>query len=119
MVARILKVTNDAGIQLVINDHPKIARDIGAPLAHLGQEDFLEARRSLVPPGQAIGLSTHAPAQAERATAAGAAYIAIGPVNSTPTTPTAETVTLDYVRWAAGTVRIPLFATGGKTTIDI
>jgi len=117
--ARILKVTNDAGIPLVINDHPQIAHDIGAPFAHLGQEDFLEARRSLVPPGQAIGLSTHAPAQAERAIAAGAVYIAIGPVFATPTKPTAKPVTIDYVRWAAGRVHIPWFAIGGINLLNL
>jgi thiamine-phosphate pyrophosphorylase len=112
MGAGILKVTNDAGIPLVINDHPEIARDIGAPLAHLGQEDFFDAAVRRVP-GQAIGLSTHAPPQAERAMAAGAAYIAAGPVYATPTKPTAKPVTLDYVRWAATNVRIPWFAIGG------
>ena len=112
MGARILEVTNDAGIPLVINDHPEIARDIGAPLAHLGQEDFFDPAVRRVP-GQAIGLSTHGPAQAERAIAAGAAYIAAGPVYATPTKPTTKPVTLDYVRWAAANVRIPWFAIGG------
>ena len=112
IAAKILEVTNDAGIPLVINDHPEIARDISAPLAHLGQEDFFDAavRRVL---GQAIGLSTHAPAQAERAIAAGAAYIAAGPVYATPTKPRAKPVTLDYARWAAANVHIPWFAIGG------
>jgi len=111
--SRILKVTNDADIPLVINDHPEIARDIGAPLVHLGQEDFFDAERIVVPAGQGFGLSTHAPAQAKRAIAAGPAYIAIGPVFATPTKPTAKAVTLDYVRWAAANVRIPWFAIGG------
>src|SRR5207245_5895771 len=60
-----------------------------------------------------IGLSTHSPAQAERALAAGPAYIAIGPVYATGTKPSAKPVTLDYVRWAAANVRIPWFAIGG------
>ncbi len=63
-----------------------------------------------------IGLSTHAPVQAERAVAAGADYIAIGPIYATGTKPTARPVTLDYVRWAAAPqsgVKIPWFAIGG------
>jgi thiamine-phosphate pyrophosphorylase len=60
-----------------------------------------------------IGLSTHAPEQAERARMAGADYIAIGPVYATGTKPTATPVTLDYVRWAAAHVSIPWFAIGG------
>ena len=60
-----------------------------------------------------IGLSTHAPAQAQRALDAGADYIAIGPVYATGTKPTAKPVTLEYVRWAAANVTVPWFAIGG------
>jgi thiamine monophosphate synthase len=60
-----------------------------------------------------VGLSTHAPAQAVRALAAGADYIAIGPVYATGTKPTAKPVTLEYVRWAAANVPAPWFAIGG------
>jgi thiamine-phosphate pyrophosphorylase len=63
-----------------------------------------------------IGLSTHSPEQAKRALAAGADYIAIGPVYATGTKPTAKPVTLEYVRWAAASqsgVNIPWFAIGG------
>jgi thiamine-phosphate pyrophosphorylase len=67
-----------------------------------------------------IGLSTHAPAQAERAIAAGPDYVAIGPIYATGTKPTAKPVTLDYVRWAAENVKVPWFAIGGINlqTID-
>jgi thiamine-phosphate pyrophosphorylase len=60
-----------------------------------------------------IGLSTHAPEQARRALAAGADYIAIGPVYATPTKPKARPVTLDYVGWAAANATVPWFAIGG------
>ena len=104
--AKILSVTQAANVPLVINDHPEIAVQIGAPLAHLGQEDF---RAAPVP----IGISTHSAAQAQRAIAAKPAYIASGPVYPTPTKPSAKPVSLEYVRWAATNVRIPWFAIGG------
>ena len=115
----ILPVTRQAGVYLVINDHLDIAREVGAEFCHLGQEDFFNAgHQDLVeirdPKSEIrIGLSTHAPAQAERAEAAGADYVAIGPVFATGTKPTAKPVTLDYVRWAAANVRVPWFAIGG------
>ena len=112
--AKILKVTAQAGVWLVINDHPEIARDIGAPLVHLGQEDFFDVAISPAP-GQALGLSSHAPEQAVRAMTASPAYIAIGPVYATPTKASAKPVTLEYVRWAAANVPIPWFAIGGIT----
>ncbi len=119
MAEAILPVTTRAKVWLVINDHPAIAAETGAPLCHLGQEDFFGAGHThvsqLIPgaPQLKIGLSTHAPAQAERAIAAGPAYIAVGPVYATGTKPAARPVTLDYVRWAAANVRIPWFAIGG------
>jgi len=119
MAQAILPVTRNAGVRLVINDHPDIAIETGAEFCHLGQEDFFEAGHAHVSqlksksPGLGIGLSTHAPAQAERALAAGPDYIAIGPVYATGTKPTAKPVTLEYVRWAAANVKIPWFAIGG------
>lgn len=134
----LLPVTERAGVWLVINDHLEVARAVGAPICHLGQEDFFDAGFTQVSqltgstesrptmragptesrPAEGaplIGLSTHAPAQAERAVAAGAAYVAIGPVFATPTKPGRPPVTLDYVRWAAAHIAIPWFAIGGIT----
>jgi thiamine-phosphate pyrophosphorylase len=90
----ILPVTRGAGVGLVINDHPEIAAEVGAEFCHLGQEYFFNlgyTRESEVTGGAAqIGLSTHAPEQAQRALAAKPAYIAIGPVYATDTKPTAR-----------------------------
>ena len=111
---RLLPVTLRAKVRLVVNDHPEIAREAGG-FVHLGQEDFFDAgytQTSQLPSVQ-VGLSTHTPKQAERALAANPAYVAIGPVYATGTKPSAKAVTLDYVRWAAGHVRIPWFAIGG------
>ena len=60
-----------------------------------------------------IGLSSHAPAQAQRAIVAGADYLAIGPVYATGTKPSARPTALEFVRWAAANVRLPWFAIGG------
>jgi thiamine-phosphate pyrophosphorylase len=107
-----LEVTRSANVRLVINDFPDLAKEIGADLCHLGQEDYFEeGLRSEIP----FGLSSHAPEQAMRALEAKPAYIAIGPVFATGTKPTAKPVTLDYVRWAAANVKIPWFAIGGIT----
>lgn len=161
MAEAIHPITQRAGVWLVINDHLDIAREAGAEICHLGQEDFFDAghthvsemrlgysgeptpypsqegnrksgaSRSLAPllggPGGGfghgdvrVGLSTHAPEQCVRAVAAGADYVAIGPVYPTGTKPTAKPVTLEYVRWAAANVKVPWFAIGGinLTTLD-
>ena len=119
LAEKILPVTRAANVGLVINDHLEIARDLGADICHLGQEDFFDAGHRHVSELKIsnsklkIGLSTHASNQATRALAAGADYIAIGPVYATGTKPTAKPVTLDYVRWAAANVNVPWFAIGG------
>ncbi|MBE7499780.1 MAG: thiamine phosphate synthase [Verrucomicrobiales bacterium] len=140
---RLQSIAEAAGVWFVVNDHPELAAAVGAPLCHLGQEDFFGAGYShvtQVPWGAAagaegaervrwaseaagvressrpeIGLSTHAPLQAQRAVAAGAAYVAVGPVYATPTKPGRPAVTLDYVRWAAAHLQAPWFAIGGIT----
>lgn len=115
----ILPVTSQARVGLVINDHPAIAAELGADICHLGQEDFFDAGHTQAteitgsPARFKLGLSTHAPEQAQRAVKAGPDYIAIGPVYATGTKPTARPVTLDYVRWAAGHVTLPWFTIGG------
>src|SRR5580765_7174726 len=119
MAGAIVPITTRAGVYLVINDHPQLAVEAGAPLCHLGQEDFFDAgyrhtaQLKTRQPQLRVGLSTHAPSQAERAIAAGADYIAVGPVYATGTKPTAKPVSLDYVKWAAANVKIPWFAIGG------
>ncbi len=119
---RLLPLTEAAGAALVINDHWEVATELGAPHCHLGQEDFFGAghrHAAELPPSArrpvGLGLSTHAPDQAQRALAAAPAYVAIGPVFATATKPQAQPVTLDYVRWAAAHVTLPWFAIGGIT----
>jgi thiamine-phosphate pyrophosphorylase len=119
MAEKILPITKRANVGLVINDHLDIAREIGAEFCHLGQEDFFDAGFTHVSELRIancklqIGLSTHAPEQAQRALDAGTDYIAIGPIYATGTKPTAKPVTLDYIRWAATNVTVPWFAIGG------
>src|SRR4051812_36125583 len=93
-------LTERAGVGLVINDYLDIALQVGADFCHLGQEDFLATGCANVASlrnksAMRIGLSTHSPAQAEKAVQAGADYIAVGPVYATGTKPAVKPVTLD------------------------
>jgi thiamine-phosphate pyrophosphorylase len=117
----ILPITRAAGVLLVINDHPGLAQQLGAECVHLGQEDFFDAGHthrshlSTLTAQQLLGLSSHAPEQGRRAEAAGADYVAVGPVFATGTKPGRPPCTLEYVRWAAAHLRAPWFAIGGLT----
>ena len=111
MAEKILPVTKQAGVGLVINDYPEIAGDVGAELCHLGQEDFAELK--IKNEKFKMGLSTHSPEQARQAMKVDPDYIAVGPVYATGTKPGRKPVTLEYVRWAAANVTVPWFAIGG------
>ncbi|MGO8696633.1 MAG: thiamine phosphate synthase [Limisphaerales bacterium] len=126
LAARVFPILRDAGVGMVVNDHYEIAREVGADLCHLGQEDFFAANGAgeravkIKFPGPAFGLSTHSPEQARQAMTVGPAYIAVGPVYATSTKPGALPVTVEYVRWASSHVKIPWFVIGGinLTTLD-
>src|SRR5260221_7003366 len=84
MAEEILPITRAADVGLVVNDYFAVAQRLGAEYCHLGQEDFFGSGgpnvTDLLSTGPLrIGLSSHAPAQAERAIAAGAAYIPLRP----------------------------------------
>lgn len=121
----VLPVTKSHDVCCVLNDFPVLAQTHGVPCVHLGQEDFFElggytmadqlwnSRKGASGFRPALGLSTHGPDQALRAVAAGADYVAIGPIFPTPTKPGRVPVTTDYVQWAAENLTVPWFAIGG------
>lgn len=117
MAEAIIPITKRAGVGLVINDYPDIARDVGAEFCHLGQEDFDELKIESVK--LKFGLSTQSPEQAQQALKTDADYIAVGPVYATGTKPGRTPVTLEYVKWAAANVSIPWFAIGGINLINL
>ena len=117
----LVRVTEPAGVPLIINDHPHLVPAIGAQGAHVGQEDFSiadarwRAGRALageVPP-PIIGRSTHSLAQAGAAAAEGADYIGFGPLFPTPTKPGRPAIGLDDIRRVHERVKIPIFCIGG------
>ena len=102
------RITGRFGIPLVVNDRPDLAALVGAEYAHVGQDDLpVEVARRF---GVAVGLSTHAPEEIDRAEAD---YIGVGPVYATPTKEGRPAVGLELVRYAAEHARQPWFAIGG------
>lgn len=104
------------GTQVFINDHWQLALAAGAYGVHLGQEDLdtadIEALRNA---GIRLGLSTHTPAELERAKAVQPSYLAIGPIY--PTTLKVmpyEPVGLERLAaWAKLAAPYPVVAIGG------
>src|SRR5918999_3862348 len=110
-----------SGALFVLNDRPDLVEACGADGVHVGRDDATPAEaRALVGPDRIVGRSTHAPEQAD---AAGADpdvdYLAVGPVHATPTKPGRPAAGLDYVAYAARTVRKPWFAIGGLNAANV
>ncbi len=102
----------EAGALFVVNDRPDLALEAGADGVHVGQSDgSVAAARAVIGPERIVGRSTHEPAQL--AAAAGADYVAVGPVHATPTKPGRPAAGLAYVRHAAAHAAVPWFAIGG------
>ena len=103
--------------QLVVNDYWREAIDKGADFIHLGQEDLAGADLAAIrAAGLKIGVSTHSQAELDAALAAGADYVALGPIYETK---------LKAMKWAPqglsrlaewqARISCPLVAIGGIT----
>ncbi|WP_310598989.1 thiamine phosphate synthase [Desulfobulbus sp.] len=108
-------LTREAGVLFIINDYPDLALLVDADGVHVGQDDFpVPEVRRLIGPDKLIGLSTHEPAQAAAAVAAGADYIGVGPIFSTQTKEdVCAPVGLEYLDHVACTCPLPFVAIGG------
>ena len=109
------------GALWAVNDRADVAKAVGAPVLHLGQDDLpVVVARDIVGPDVLIGRSTHDPAQADAAREEpGVAYYAAGPTWTTPTKPgrpAAGTGLIDHVARHSGDR--PWFAIGGIENLE-
>jgi thiamine-phosphate pyrophosphorylase len=113
-LAEAREVTAAHRVPLGVNDRPDLAVLSGADFVHVGQDDIpVEAARRF---GLPVGLSTHARSEID---AAGSDYIAVGPVNATPTKEGRPAVGLELVRYAAAKAKVPWFAIGGIDATNV
>jgi thiamine-phosphate pyrophosphorylase len=114
IAADLHRMTAKRGVPLIINDHPEVARIVGAEGVHLGQEDMpIAEARTVVGANCMVGKSTHSLDQAIRAFYEGADYIGFGPIFATPTKPDYLPVGLREIQKVHDAVRIPIFCIGG------
>ena len=107
------KMTKEAGVLFIINDHVELAMMVDADGVHIGDDDWpLKEVRKLLGDDKIIGLSTHSKKQALRAVELGADYIGVGPIYDTLTKDYA-TVGIKYLEFVAQNIPIPFVAIGG------
>ncbi len=114
LAEKLHRLTSSAGVPLIINDHPEIARDVALEGLHLGQDDLaIAAAREIVGRDCWIGKSTHSLAQATAAIAEGPDYIGFGPLFATPTKPDYAPIGTEEIRRVHELVQLPIFCIGG------
>jgi thiamine-phosphate pyrophosphorylase len=114
----VLEVTRRHGALLIVNDHPSIAKEIGADGVHVGREDPPVAEtRALLGPDVIIGASCYGDiARAVHAEQEGADYVAFGTPFPSPTKPGKGIGTpIEIFQQAKRQVHVPVFAIGGIT----
>lgn len=118
---RIVPLTEEAGVPLILNDFPELVPSVGAQGAHVGQDDFSvddarwRAGRALAGevPLPIIGKSTHSLDQALAASQGGADYLGFGPLFATPTKPGRPAIGLADIRRVYDQIDRPVFCIGG------
>ena len=100
--------------RLIVNDRLDVALACGAAGVHLGQDDLSLADARRVAQGRLwVGISTHNLAQAIEAEQGGADYIGCGPTFPSKTKNFDAFAGVEFLRRAAASVNIPMFAIGG------
>jgi len=104
----------------IVNDYLDIAIAAEADGIHIGQGDLpLSVVRKELPIDKVIGLSTTTLAQAQKAEAEGADYVAVGSIFPSPTKTSAKVVGLEGLRRIKQAISIPVVAIGGISQENI
>jgi thiamine-phosphate pyrophosphorylase len=99
---KFVEACKGSNVITIINDRIDMALACGADGVHFGQNDLpIDKARKLCPRPLIIGKSTHSVQQLQYACGESVNYVGVGPVFATPTKPTVQPVSLDYVRDAA------------------
>jgi hydroxymethylpyrimidine kinase/phosphomethylpyrimidine kinase/thiamine-phosphate diphosphorylase len=117
-IAQALAACDAAGATLVVNDHWQLARELGAPAIHLGQEDLAAlgaaGRAELAASGLKLGISSHSLWELCRARSLRPWYAACGPVWPTLTKAMPwVSQGLDNLAWWVHMAGVPVVAIGG------
>ncbi|WP_341833975.1 thiamine phosphate synthase [Chitinophaga pollutisoli] len=117
-----MDICRSFGAALSINDHPEIAKTVGAQGVHVGLQDMPVAEaRAIAGPGALIGGTANTPEDALAHAAAGADYIGYGPFRFTSTKEKLSPILgiPGYNRLMAAQPGIPVIAIGGILLNDI
>jgi thiamine-phosphate diphosphorylase len=101
----------------IVNDDPELARRFRADGVHVGREDpSPRIARLVLGPRAIVGVTVYGGAgEEDAAAAAGANYVAVGPLFPSPTKPEEAVLPLEVLDGVVRRSRLPVFAIGGIT----
>jgi thiamine-phosphate diphosphorylase len=97
----------------IVNDHVDLALAAGADGVHLGQHDLPATLAREIGETMMIGVSTNDAAEARRAAADGADYVAVGAIFPTRSKDATRPASLARLREVRAAVSVPVVAIGG------
>jgi thiamine-phosphate pyrophosphorylase len=111
------------GVPLVANDRADLAALAGCEAVHIGQDDLPYELVHRIAPQLSVGISTHNPAQLEKALAVHPRYVAYGPIYETATKVSPDPVVgVEGLKQASRIARaagVPLVAIGGISLSNV
>ncbi|NOY82238.1 MAG: thiamine phosphate synthase [Kiritimatiellaeota bacterium] len=114
IAAAVHRVTRALGVPLIVNDRLDIMLALGAEGVHVGADDLPAERVRELAPGRILGVSVGSIKQLRSAELAGADYVGVGPIFSTPTKPDAgPALGLAGLEAIVRAARVPTVAIGG------
>jgi thiamine-phosphate pyrophosphorylase len=114
------ELCRDSDCLFIINDYLDIAIAAGADGLHIGQDDLpLTVVRDELPIDKIVGVSVRTLAEAQKAQADGADYIAVGSVFPSSTKKEAEVVGLERIKQIKQAISTPIVAIGGISRENI
>lgn len=117
---KLLPICKKAGIPLIINDYPEIAKKCGADGVHLGLSDgSIENARKLLGDHAIIGATAHNLEEAKSAEKAGADYLGVGAAFGSSTKKNASNFNIEDYLEITSNVSIPVVAIGGINSDNI
>lgn len=117
---KLFPICKKAGILLIINDYPEIAKKCGADGVHLGLSDgSIENARKLLGDHAIIGATAHNLEEAKSAEKAGADYLGVGAAFGSSTKKNASNFNIEDYLEITSNVSIPVVAIGGINSDNI
>lgn len=108
------RLSAEAGVLFLVNDHLDLALALGADGVHLGQADLpISAARKMLPINRLLGCSVATLEEALKAQSEGADYLGVGSIYPTASKEDIRLVGLEGLRQIASAVSIPVVAIGG------